>query len=409
MKLNLVVFRSSLSSGASFEATHAELLAELRGGFEIALCAPGEEKGADGLVLAFIASGGSENDFCAYYRELPKPCPLLTDGLANSLAASLEILSWIRESGGEAEILHGSAAYIKARIEEAESVAAARDRITRAKIGVVGFPSDWLISSAVDYVAAQRRWGASFVNIELAELSRRIASVEESAADAAAKSFAARASKIVEPSDTELIGAARIYLALKSMAAELGLDAFTLKCFDLLPALKTTGCMALALLNEEGLTAGCEGDERTLFSMLVGQAITGRATFMANPAQIDVEKGTAIFAHCTIAPCLVTDFALRSHYESGIGVGIQGRLPEGPVTVFKVGGPGLDRYFVAQGRIVENPADERRCRTQVKVELGDSASYFLRASLANHHVLLPGNYEGKIASFMDERGAMRIR
>jgi L-fucose isomerase-like protein len=286
--------------------------------------------------------------------------------------------------GGRAEILHGNPEYLRGRIEVAASEARARERLAKAKIGVIGFPSDWLISSAVDYAAARRRWA------------------EKVAAD-----FARGASKIVEPDSKALLAAARVYLALKKLAADKGLDAFTLKCFDILGSHRTTGCMALALLNQEGITAGCEGDERTVFTMHLARLLTGEVPFMANPSQIDADRNSAVFAHCTIAPCLTREYRVRSHFESGIGVGIQGIVPEGEVTVLKVGGPALDRYFVSAGRITSNPDDQRRCRTQLEIELAEDASYFLRAPLANHHVIVRGDHAAQFAAFMEAAGASR--
>jgi L-fucose isomerase-like protein len=412
-RLSLVVFRSDLSAGGSVDETHRELLEGLRKDFELSLFSPGEEEGKDGLVLAFIASGGSENAFRAYYGRLPRPTLLLTDGLANSLAAALEILSWIREMGGQAEILHGSPEYIRARVEAASAAARARESLAKAKIGVIGFPSEWLISSAVDYAAARRRWGSVFTEIEMGALEEYISREDgaESSAEAekAAEDFARGASKTVEPGKEDLVAAARVYLALKKLAADYGLDALTLKCFDILDSHKTTGCMALALLNQEGITAGCEGDERTVFTMHLARLLTGEVPFMANPSQIDAERNSAIFAHCTIAPCLTREYRVRSHFESGIGVGIQGIVPEGAVTVLKVGGSALDRYFVSAGRITANLDDPRRCRTQLKVDLDEDASYFLRAPLANHHVIVKGDREAEIVAFMEGAGATRSR
>lgn len=411
--LNLVVFRSELSAGSSLEENHRELLEALRRDFELRLSEPGAEVDKPGLVVAFIASGGSENAFKAYYGSLPKPTLLLADGLANSLAASLEILSWLREMGGEAEILHGAPGYIRSRLAAAQAASRARAALAGAKIGVIGFPSDWLIGSAVDYVAARRRWGSTFAEIELSLLEAylREASGKASEAEArgAAAAFAKGAASIAEPSGADIEAAARVYLALKRLAADSGLGALTLKCFDLLGSHKTTGCMALALLNEEGKVAACEGDERAAFTMLLARTLTGQASFMANPALIDIETNSAVFAHCTIAPCLTREYRLRSHFESGIGVGIQGILPEGDVTVLKVGGPALDRYFLSSGRLVENLDDPRRCRTQVRVALGEDASYFLKRPLANHHVLLSGNHEAELAAFLDSAGAERIK
>jgi L-fucose isomerase-like protein len=167
--------------------------------------------------------------------------------------------------------------------------------------------------------------------------------------------------------------------------------------------------MALALLNQEGIVAGCEGDQRTVFTMLLVHALTGQVPFMANPSGIDAPHSEAIFAHCTIAPSMTSGYAIRSHFESGIGVGIQGIVPEGKVTVLKVGGPSLDRYFVSSGKIVENLDDPRRCRTQLRIELTEDASYFLRSPLANHHVIVKGDYADALASFMDGEGAVRAR
>lgn len=408
-KLNLVVFKSALSSGRAFEEIHAELLAALRGRFELSLCAPGEEEGREGFTLAFIASGGSENGFKKHYVKLPSPLFLLTDGLSNSLAASLEILSWVGEMGGRAEILHGKAADACERIDAAIAAKRARDALAASRIGVIGFPSDWLISSAVDYPAARRRWGTEFEEVELGRFDTRFAEVDAREAEEAGRRFAERAAGIVEPNQKDIALAGRAYLALKRLAAELGLDAFTLKCFDMLEKHGTTGCMALALLNEEGITAGCEGDERAVFSMHLGRLVTGETPFMANPAQIDAKSGSAIFAHCTIAPRMTSSFKLRSHFESGIGVGIQGIMEKGPVTVLKVGGRGLDRYFVSAGRIAENLDDSRRCRTQVRIELEEDASYFLRSPLANHHVILRGDHAAKLAAFLEASGATRVR
>ena len=53
------------------------------------------EKSPFGLV--FVASGGSEGIFKAGYEHFSeKPCYILTSGESNSLAASMEILSFLQ-------------------------------------------------------------------------------------------------------------------------------------------------------------------------------------------------------------------------------------------------------------------------------------------------------------------------
>ena len=119
----------------------------------------------------------------------------------------------------------------------------------------------------------------------------------------------------------------------------------------LLDAVHNTGCWALAKLNSEGIVAGCEGDVPTMLTMMVVRALCGVSCFQANPASINPETGEIPFAHCTIPFDMVQRYELDTHFESGIGVGIRGYVPEGPVTICKLAGD-LSRAFVAEGKLL---------------------------------------------------------
>ena len=78
-----------------------------------------------------------------------------------------------------------------------------------------------------------------------------------------------------------------------------------------------------------------------------------------------------------------------SHREQG---GIKGNIPASPVTVFKVSGD-LSRVFIAEGQILRNLDEPDLCRTQIEVQLDDPSligSYFLKAPIGNHHIIIPG-------------------
>lgn len=75
----------------------------------------------DGLAMILVESGGSESYFLEIFDKLKAPIYLLTYGTNNSLAASLEILSYIKQNDMEGEILHGSNNYIALRIKEIEN------------------------------------------------------------------------------------------------------------------------------------------------------------------------------------------------------------------------------------------------------------------------------------------------
>ena len=342
--------------------------------------------GTHTLDLIYVRTGGAEGIFKALLPEMLargiERYYLLTSGKSNSLAASLEILSYLRQQGLKGEVLHGSDAYVAERIHLLEKVQEARARLQEMRIGVIGQPSDWLIASQADPIALLDKLGVRMVEVPMEELLVEIGKAQGEPAPAEQE----MAPKVREAYP----GAVKVYNALKVLVARHGLDAFTLRCFDLLSTVGNTGCLALACFNSEGVPASCEGDVPALLSMMIAHALTGVTGFQANPARIDTETGEMLFAHCTIPFSMVEDWQFDTHFESGIGVGIHGLFPEGPVTVFKVSGD-LKRHFVAEGELLGNQYEQNLCRTQVILRLSpEDARYFLTDPIGNHHIIIPG-------------------
>ena len=343
--------------------------------------------GTHSLDLIYVRTGGAEGIFKGLLPEMLsrgiEQYYLLTSGKSNSLAASLEILSYLRQQGLKGEVLHGSAGYLQHRVQLLSTVAEARAKLQGTRIGVIGQPSDWLIASQANPVALMDKLGVRLVEVPMEELLNQIARAPKDPAPAEE----AMAPKV----RAAFPGATQIYHALEVLVKKYELGAFTLRCFDLLTAVGNTGCLALASFNADGLPASCEGDVPALLSMMIAQALTGTTGFQANPSRIDVQSGEMLFAHCTVPFNMVTEWQYDTHFESGIGVGIHGTLPEGPVTVFKVSGK-LDRHFAAEGELLYNQYEDNLCRTQVVLKLQpEDARYFLTNPIGNHHIILPGH------------------
>jgi L-fucose isomerase-like protein len=345
--------------------------------------------GSYALDLIYVRTGGTEGIFKRLLPQLQKqssrPFYLLTSGKSNSLAASLEILSFLRQQQICGEVIHGSEAFVQQRVTSLARVGEALQKLKGLKLGVVGEPSDWLIASTVNRQVVADRLGINIVDIPMTTLLDTIRQVPLSTPH--------------EKSDREEIqralpGALQIYDALGFLVERYQLQGLTLRCFDLLSAVKNTGCMALAKLNAEGVVAGCEGDIPTMLTMAIAKAVTGVSGFQCNPSRIDSESGELLFAHCTIPLNMVERYELDTHYESGIGVGIRGYMKEGPVTIFKVAGE-LSRCFIAEGELIRNEAKADLCRTQQVIQLADKkqAAYFLNEPIGNHHVIVPGHHQ----------------
>ena len=378
----------------------------------------------------------------------------------------MEILSFLRLRGLSGEIIHGTPASVAARLAslalpstpfpsskfspltsfgrndkdgtpssvshsgldpESLVLPVAPSRILEGmRLGVVGRPSDWLISSDVDYAKARERFGVEIIDIPMDELLDEIRVGGFSIPDAIR----------LNPLNTPKYGvpfkagdfdkALEIYGALSRIVRKYDL---TLRCFDLLGTVGSTGCMALAILNAEGITATCEGDVPAMVTMAISSRIAGTSGFQVNLSRIR-EEGF-LFAHCTVPLNIVDNYCYDTHFESGIGVAVHGEFSKGPVTLFKVGAS-MDRFFLAPATLVDNPYANNLCRTQVlllpaaqaepspsrfapaadaSVSFAGSsaadasasvagvaalADYFLREPLGNHHVILPGDWVSAI-------------
>jgi L-fucose isomerase-like protein len=121
---------------------------------------------------------------------------------------------------------------------------------------------------------------------------------------------------------------------------------------------------------------------------------------MANVTEVDQDENSIVLAHCTVPRSLTTAHEITTHFETDLSVALRGTIEPGPVTVLKIGGPDLSKWWVSGGEILENLRNDTGCRTQVRVHLNCPVSYFLDASLANHHILLLGDHAERIERFL---------
>ena len=344
------------------------------------------------LAFEFIGGGGTEAMVLEVLDKLPRPVFLLTTGANNSLAASMEILSYLRQNDIPGEIIHGSDEFVVKRIKELSKVFKAKKRIESFKFARVGKPSDWLISSDVDAEESKLLNGIEIIDIAMEEFLEEIGKKQYEENEY---------TKLIQTREfdkKEIDEALYIYGALRRLVDKYKLDGLTVRCFDLLDSVHSTGCAALAILNSEGVYASCEGDVPALVSMADLGELTDEPVFMANPSKIDTDNNEIIFAHCTLPIKMPEDFCIMTHFESQIGVAFRGTISEGPVTVFKCDGL-MEEYFVSDGQLIKNLTEYNLCRTQILLKLDKSVRYFLTESIGNHHLIVKGNYSELVDEF----------
>jgi L-fucose isomerase-like protein len=334
-----------------------------------------------------------------------EPAFLLAHPAHNSLPASLEVLARLQQDRERGRIFYLKGPDDETGLSQIETTVRnmeVRLALRRARIGLVGAPSDWLVASSPDPDTVQRTWGPEVVPIAMDELTQALRAVPSGTIASILEPLVTGATEVREPSQTELEEVVRVYVALKQAIERHKLDAITVRCFDLVLDLQTTGCFGLAQLTDEGVIAGCEGDLVSTVGMLWAYLLLGQTPWMANPAQLDETSNTLWLAHCTVPRRVVQDYGLRSHFESGLGVGIQGTLPNGPVTLLRIGGTAMDQIWLAEGEILQAGDAENLCRTQAQVRLTHGkVQDLLHAPLGNHLVLVRGQHSDRLRAWWE--------
>ena len=395
MELVIVPFFSPISS----EGVANEVLMELSKS-RVRIVEPKDFKteASQSRNYLLIGTGGTENEVAAFLNQHPlsPPVMLLSFDLRNSLPAAMEIRSYLQQNGIESRIVYTPLSDLHQTVSEWSDFAGVLSKVSMSTIGIVGKPSFWLIASEIDNDKVAARWGITTREFSLDPLIESTKSISDAALSESFKRVATSCS----PTDDDVRKAGLVAESLREFAQKESLDAVTVECFSLLMDTGVSGCFALSSLNDLGeIAAGCEGDIPATFTMMLGRMLTGQIGFMANVTQVNDADNTAVFAHCTIPTLMTESYEITSHFETGLSIGIRGTLKKQPVTIFKIFGDDLSEYWVSNGEIVENLINDTGCRTQIRVKLEDDVHYFLERSLANHHIVFPGNHAEKIHRF----------
>lgn len=398
MKINVIRLSNSLDPNASFKKEGDAFLDEINNelfdqDFELTEC----EESEAAFSVIFIETGGSEQKFIKIEKTLQRPIILLSDCLNNSLPACFEIKSYLANNDEDCILLFGKEKDIAGALVEISKISHAKRYIDGMNLGVIGKPSDWLIASIVDYEKVKKVFNVNLIDITSLQLKQEInKGVLENIPHVDKFKALAKDEKVLE-------GALAIYSGLKRIIAFYDLKGLTIRCFDLIEEYKNTACLALAMLNDEGIIATCEGDVPSMLSMLIVKAACNKPSFQANPSKItfgEEQNNTLLLAHCTVPMTMCKDVEFMTHFESGLGIGIRGKLSEGEITIFKLSRD-LKSYLLIPGEIKSNPELVNYCRTQIEVKIDDEDMYqLINKSFGNHLIVSYGDNVSDIANVL---------
>lgn len=225
-----------------------------------------------------------------------------------------------------------------------------------------------------------------------------------------ASSFRRGARKVVEPNWQDSLNSARAYTTAKRLLADEQANAISMDCLGMVGAklVPTPPCGAWTLLQDEGLTAGCEADLHGATSMMLTSYLLDRPGYMNDPVA-ETAKNLLIVSHCTSGTRLAgfdrpkAPYVLRDHSESALGVSVQVLWPVGaPITLVRF--TSTNELILDTGVVVSNvntpPAGG--CRTSVEVRMDDVEDS--RDVLGFHQVVTLGNHRRVVEGFCQMLG-----
>lgn len=222
---------------------------------------------------------------------------------------------------------------------------------------------------------------------------------------AVANRMRSNAVKVVEPKPQDLLNAARSYTAAKRLLKDECANALTMDCLGMVSGrlVPTPPCMAWSILQDAGVTAGCEADLFGAVSLMLTSYLLEKPGFMNDPVP-ETAKNLLIAAHCTCGTRLngldkkPEPYILRSHSESDVGVAMEVVWRVGqPVTLVRFTGPNdliLDTGVV-MGNVNTPPAGG--CRTSFEIKMDGVAD--ARDVQGFHQVVFYGDHRRDVEAF----------
>lgn len=339
-------------------------------------------------IVAQYPYGGS-GGFCVFTAELRRKFPnmaAISSFRVEDLAAAARCFVQARQGRAPAEVAqcanqvhldrmpaptHTSGKADPVEIRPIDEVLTA---VAKEKILTVGGGSSAVAKALAETLGIEVR------PIAFAEFAAAYEATDVEEAKAIAQRWKSQAAKVaIDDPDATLEKSARVYLAQKLLLQQHRAAAIAINCLGGFYSGHLQGypCLGFVELNDAGLVGACEADLVSTATMIVLRHLVGRPGYISDPV-LDSSRRQIVYAHC-VAPTRVfgpegpvSSYEIHTHSEDRKGASVRSVLPLGYMTTTLEIHPVRREILCHRGVAVDNPWDERGCRTKLAVEpMGD--------------------------------------
>ena len=175
------------------------------------------------------------------------------------------------------------------------AAAALKRRLTGKKIVMIGRRTPGMTPIMFDEIEIMKLFGMTVATCGMDEFRENyLEKVPTAEAERAWEEVSAKAESVTSGL-AEGIYTMKEYLGLKKLILETGCSAITLGTY---PECQGTACLPLALLNDAGFPAGCEGDLNSTIAMLLLSELSGKPTHFGEMVDVDLVNDEIYTTHC---------------------------------------------------------------------------------------------------------------
>ena len=234
---------------------------------------------------------------------------------------------------------------------------------------------------------------------------------------ALADAYRKGAKAVVEPSEADILDAARTYFVFKRIIETEHADAIMMECLTGLrhPRTHCPPCMGFMSLRDEGIPAGCESDLSATLTLMLVQHLFDRPGFQHNESA-DTERNLYFGAHCVSASKMngpagpAEPYELRSHAEAGWGCVPRVLFPAGQELTIAQYRPGkTPRMLIYTGKVVECPPipPTGGCRSNVVMTINERPDV-CDVVAGRHNIIFYGNEAKRLRAFCQMYGIQAV-
>jgi L-fucose isomerase-like protein len=303
---------------------------------------------------------------------------------------------------------------IKKDLQRLSAAGALKRKLQSAKLGVIGEHPEGFDSCHLDKEQLQAHFGIQVKQIPLETVFQRTRKIPLPAVNDIREALDQHLDNLATLDQDALQGTLRVYLALREIANEQGLDGLAVRCWpEFFTELKCAACGAMSMLSDGFLNrvpvpCSCEADINGTVTQLLLQCLSDEPAFGTDIVGVDKVQDQIAIWHCGLAPLSMADPTKQAHgtihSNRQLPLLMDFPLKPGKITIARINQVnGSLRLVIGSGEMIS--ADKPFSGTSGIFKPSGSAQQFLDTLIyegLEHHISITyGQYTRELQTFAE--------